>query len=134
MPYVAHPRSIVCRLLIEAERGGPHEVTHMLYAEQSLGGMLGGGCWKLDGLTFEGLSTCHAPQARGPRQRGGQVSMEPRQKIETTHLGPVQSMNHMLLILKLGTLDTRVARRSAVQTPERSASLVFDCCMHATAL
>jgi hypothetical protein len=70
----------------------------------------------------------------GPRQRGGQVSMEPRQKIETTHLSPVQSMNHMLLILKLGTLDTRVARRSAVQTPERSASLVFDCCMHATAL
>lgn len=58
--------------------------------------------------------------------------MEPRQNFETTHLGPVQSINHMLLILKLGTLDTRVAR-SAVQTPERSASLVFDCCMHATA-
>lgn len=41
-------------------------------------------------------------------------SMEPRQKFETTHLGPVQSINHMLLILELGTLDTRVAR-SAVQ-------------------
>jgi hypothetical protein len=58
VPYVAHPRSIVCRLLIEAERGGPHEVTHMLYAEQSLSYMLGGGCWKLGQLTVGSAWVC----------------------------------------------------------------------------